>query len=1166
MNKNALKSYAVWARVQLIEQVKQKAFEYGITEDGYGDENARTIGTRALSNAEVAQRAELVSQIKAKGYKQVIEEVAYTWFNRFIALRYMEVNGYLPSRVRMFTNENNAFEPEILKEAISIELDGLDKNIVFDLIEKQDNDALYKYLLITQCNALNPLLPGMFEKISNYTELLFPNNLLRSDSVLGKMISDIPEEDWTEQVEVLGWLYQYYISEKHDEIINIFKGNIKKEDVPAATQLFTTDWVVRYMVDNSLGRYWIERNPQSKLAEKLDFFVTPKDGKFNYIDEKVSPTDLTFFDPCMGSGHILVYAFDVLMEIYKECGYTERDAAQSILENNLYGLDIDDRAYQLAYFAVMMKARYYDRKILTRGIKPNVYSIQESNFLQGSWYKISSDAKFKDVFKEVVNTFIDAKDYGSILDVPAKDYDYAMSVIDDFEQHGIIDFETQMFLDNIDVIRTLIGQAKVMSKKYVAVVTNPPYMNKYDAKLKDYILEHFADYKGDLFSVFMYHNFAFCSKNGYSAFMTPFVWMFIKTYEELRRYIIQNKSITTLVQMEYSAFEEATVPVCTFVLKNEKNTTKGLYFRLSDFKGGMEVQKQKVLEAINNKDCGYFYQTDENNFSKIPGSPIAYWVSDNMLKVYDLGKILGEIAFPKTGMTTGDNNRFLRFWYEVGLFKVNFNSNSSVEAKKSQKKWFPYCKGGGFRRWYGYNEYLVNWYNDGYEIKNNIKDNGLKAASVRSENMYFKPLITWSAVTSGLFSCRYCFGGSLFDSGGSSIAAPNNTYYLLALLNSKVGQYILNISNSTINYQPGDIAGISVIFDNVDIIESKAQENIAISKMDWDSFETSWDFEVHPLVRLRTKSKERTNGGDWQYRISNAYNRWEEECEDRFNQLKANEEELNRIFIDIYGLQDELTPEVEDKDVTVRKADLQRDIKSLISYAIGCMFGRYSIEAEGLQYAGGDFNEWYNSLSANSHQLTANIVDLDNIIPICDDEYFEDDIVGKFIDFIKVVYGEETLEENLRFIADALGGKGTPREVIRNYFLNDFYKDHCKIYQKRPIYWMFDSGKKNGFKALVYMHRYQPDTIARMRTDYVHEQQERYRTLSESLSIEYDTATGTDRTRIGKQIDKLKDQLIEIGAFEEKVHHLADQMIDIDLDDGVKVNYAKFGDVLGKIK
>lgn len=627
--------------------------------------------------------------------------------------------------------------------------------------------------------------------------------------------------------------------------------------------------------------------------------------------------------------------------------------------------------------------------------------------------------------------------------------------------------------------------------------------------------------------------------------MTPFVWLFIKTYEALRTYIIDSKAITTLVQMEYSAFEEATVPICSFVLKNGKATEKALCFKLSDFKGGMAVQKQKVLEAIDNKGCGYFYEAVQSDFNKIPGTTIAYWISKNMLGAYEAGKNIGEIAFPKTGMTTGDNNRFLRMWFEVNINNAKFDVESAKEAQCSEKKWFPYCKGGGFRRWYGYNEYLVNWFNDGYEIKNNIKANGLKAASVRSENMYFKPLITWSAVTSGLFSCRYCFGGALFDSGGSSISVPQNAYYLLSVLNGKIGQYVLDISNATINYQPGDIAGIPIIFEKVEQVESNAQLNIQISKTDWDSFETSWDFKKNPLVSGAAN------------KISTAFEMWSKECAERFNQLKANEEELNRIFIDIYGLQDELTPEVEDKDVTVRKADLQRDIKSLISYAVGCMFGRYSLDEDGLAYAGG---EWDNS------KYDTFIPDEDNCIPITDEEYFEDDIVGLFCAWLKKVYGEDTLEENLDFIANALGNKGkTSREVIRNYFLTDFIKDHIKTYQKRPIYWLFDSGKQNGFKALVYMHRWNADTIGNVRVEYLHRIQRVYEKeitrMQEIIDNSHDNKEISNAT---KRKEKLQKQIKETKDYDAKIAHLALSRIDIDLDDGVKVNYEKVQTADGK--
>lgn len=842
MNKNALKSYAVWARQKLINDVAQKAFEYAITKDGFGEENAKAIGERALSNDEVKQRSELVNQIKLKGFEQVMEEVAYTWFNRFIALRYMEVNGFLPSRIRVFTNENNEFKPEILKEAINIDFECIDKSKVFELIDSNDTDALYKYLIISQCNDLGKLLPGMFEKIANYTELLFPDNLLRPDSVIGKMISDIDESDWGEQVEILGWLYQYYISEKHSSVIDIKGGKaIKKEDVPAATQLFTTHWVVQYMVDNSLGRYWIERNPESDLKSKLKFYVEPEN--FTTVDEKISPEDLTVFDPCMGSGHILVYAFEVLMQIYLECGYTERDATSLILENNLFGLDIDDRAYQLAYFAVMMKARSYDRRILTRNIKPNVYSIKESNFLADSWQKISDDEKFREIFQTIVDTFIDAKEYGSILNVPDADYDYALSVIDDFEQSVPVDFEAQILRGKTDDIRALVNQAKLMAKKYTAVVTNPPYMNKFDAKLKKYIADNFAEYKGDLFSVFMYHNFSFCTPDGYSAFMTPLVWMFIKTYEPLRNYILSFKHLSTLIQFEYSAFEEATVPICTFVLRNDNDINKSLCFRLSDFKGGMEVQKQKVLEALADKSCGYYYETDQTNFSKIPGSPIAYWVSEKTFDLYCNFPSLGSIASPRKGNSTSNNNRFLRLWYEINNNKMNLHSKKiNVEDTKT-KRWFPYNKGGGYRKWYGFNEYLIDWYNDAYEIRK------IKTAVIANYQYFMKPGLTWSTLSSSDFSLRWFDEGYIFDNGGCCIfELGNKRCYIAALLNSKIFKYIFGQLNPTLNFQSGEVAKFPIKFHPIEKIDELTAENVNISKNEYNSYETSWDFKRNPLI------------------------------------------------------------------------------------------------------------------------------------------------------------------------------------------------------------------------------------------------------------------------------------------------------------------------------
>lgn len=1183
MDKNAIKKYAVWARNELIARVMQKAAQYGITEEALTtddtskkiERNADAVNGNVLTKEEKTQRIALIDKINDKGYEQVIEEVAYTWFNRFSALRFMEVNNYLPTHIRVFTDEENNFRPQILEEAIHLELDGLDMEKVYAYKEANDNDGLYKYLLITQCNALNKILPGMFQKISDYTELLFPDNLLREGSVIEQMIALIPEDNFdvnneNGQVEIIGWLYQYYNDEKKNEVINIYKGNVKKEDIPAATQLFTTDWVVRYIIDNSVGRYWIERNPQSNLKDELQYFVTPKDDEIKYIDEKITPQDLTVLDPCMGSAHFLVYAFDVLVKIYAEYGYSERDAASEIVKHNIYGLDIDDRATQLAYFAVMMKARQYDRRFLTRGIEPHIHAMQESKSINSLTLNefVSDDKELEADLTKLLKQFENAKELGTIIRVEPVDFERMFSRIQECNKAN------SFFTEDINAsITPIVKVAYIMSQKYAVVATNPPYLNKMDALLKDFVNKNYKDYSADLFSVFMYRNFGFCKKNGYSGFMTPFVWMFIKTYEKLRTFILENKSIVSLIQMEYSAFEEATVPICSFVLKNGEDDNKSLCFRLSDFKGGMEVQKQKVLEALANKNCGYFYEANEENFSMIPGSPIAYWASESLLNDFEIGTLLSEIAYPRQGMATTNNNLFLRQWYEVSNSRIGFNLNSEEDTVSDIYKWFPYNKGGEFRKWYGNNDYVVNFQNKGAEVCAYIDSHSAvdHKGRVINRDKYFKPSVTWSKISSGSIAFRYKPNGFIFDVAGTSIFGKEQTLdNIMSFLNSKVALSILSCLSPTLNYEVGHIGSIPIkseVLNNKDA-HYIVNQNKEISKIDWDSFETSWDFEKHPLVRWSESLWDATAIGAtmqhyYGYRpevscpLELCFMLWQGECNERFNQLKANEEELNRIFIDIYGLQDELTPEVEDKDVTVRKADLQRDIKSLISYAVGCMFGRYSLDVDGLAYAGGEFDESkYSSYPA----------DADNIIPICDDEYFGDDIVGRFEKFVEVVYGKETLEENLSFIANALGGTGTPREVIRKYFLNDFYADHLKIYQKRPIYWLFDSGKKNGFKALIYMHRYKEDTLARMRTDYVHEQQARYRTAMEDLEQRKSNCAASERVRLTKQLSKIKDQDIELRAYEEKIHHLADKMIRIDLDDGVKHNYNIFKDVLAKIK
>ena len=1158
MNKNAIKKFAIDARNKLIASVTDKAGMLGITPDNCSEAITKgadfevyktAAGTEVtLNKKQCEQRRKLVDQIHARGFEAVVEEVAYTWFNRICAIRFMEVNDYMyPVRVRVLSSEKEGKnEPDVVTMAPDIDWDFTDKEReeIIDAKMNGSQDALFRKLFLKQCNLLHEVLPGLFEGNEDYMEPLLTLSYTDKDGIIYHLVHDIEEDDFNVekegQVEIIGWLYQYYISEKHDEIINIYKGTIKKDDIPAATQLFTTDWVVRYMVDNSLGRYWIERNPQSKLAEKLEFFVTPKNGEIQYVDEKVSPTDLTFFDPCMGSGHILVYAFDVLMEIYREGGYSERDAALNIVENNLFGMDIDKRAYQLAYFAVMMKARSYNRRALTQGIKNNLAVAEESNSIDRFECDGLTNNKEKNKIGDyLVKAYKDAREIGTLQIVEKQDYDSFRTYLNDIEKSaGQLNFlSTEWLNETLPLMFQLTKQAEIMSNKYAVVCTNPPYMNKLEGQLKKFVVDNYREYSGDLFSVFIYRNFGYCKPNGYSAFMTPFVWMFIKTYEALRRYIINSKNITSLIQMEYSAFEEATVPICSFVLKNGRKTQNSLCFRLSDFKGGMEVQKQKVLEALADKDCGYFYEIDQFNFSKVPGSPVAFWISEKLLSIFSEAKSLGFYGEPKVGLQTGDTNYFLRYWHEVTNDKIYF-----ANSKKELCKWVPICKGGEYRRWYGNNEYIVNWENDGLEIKNFKDKNGKLKSRPQNIDFYFRKGITWNLISSSNFAVRCYPAGMIFDVSSNAFFCHDDLYlYIAAILNSKIMYMLSKVLNPTINFSAGVIANLPILIDEKSIskINVIVDNNIEIEKKDWNAYENSWDFKKYPLISCSVN------------KVSTAFEMWLKECDESFNQLKANEEELNRIFIDIYGLQDELTPEVEDKDVTVRKADLQRDIKGLISYAVGCMFGRYSLEIDGLTYAGG---EWDNS------KYVTFIPDADNCIPITDEEYFSDDIVGRFVEFVKKVYGSETLEENLEFIANALGNKGdTSRAVIRNYFVNDFYTDHLKVYQKRPIYWLFDSGKQNGFKALIYMHRYDADTVGRVRTDYLHKAQKYVETAMQSAQYTIDNATSaSEKSKATKAVTKYTKQLAEMKIYDEAIAHVANQRIEIDLDDGVKVNYAKF--------
>lgn len=1163
MDKNAIKKFAVWARTELIARVSLKGVEYGITEDNIEDANVDSVGGKVLTVNEKKQRQALIAEINDKGYKQVMEEVAYTWFNRFSALRFMEVNGYLPSHVRVFTDEENNFKPQIITEAIHLDLDGLNMEKVYELKDAEKTEELYKYLLIVQCNALNKILPGMFQKIADYTELLLPDNLLREGSVIQQMIELIPEDDWKDAVQIIGWLYQFYNIEPKAAALSK-KSKLNKDEIPAATQLFTPDWIVRYMVENSLGRLWLEGHPDVKdrllpTEEEQSAYAAgnrdPEDTKWHYYLEEaeqepevqaqlaeirkeyaaLTPDQLKVIDPCSGSGHILAYMFDVLIKIYESYGYTTREAVASIVENNLYGLDIDDRAAQLAYFAVMMKARQYDRRFFSRGIQPHVYAVVESNHVDkfAVDYFCNGNAKLTAAMDTIIKELHDAKEYGSILTVTPQDW----SVL--YDRFAEITEDINMSRETaLRELLPLVQVAEALAKKYDAVVTNPPYLGS-DAMgimLSSYVKKKYSRCKADMFAVFIEHCGQMLKSYGYQAMITMQNWMFLSSFESLREYLVNNKIIINMCHLGTRAFEEIggeIVQTVAWVSKNGYLSYKGQYNRLVEFSS--QDEKESAFLSGDNR-----YIASQKNFTIIPGAPIAYWISTGFKKIFENGEQITQYVSSRDGLTTGNNELFIKQFWEVPYTHIKFACKDSETFWASGKKFAPLIKGGLYRKWYGNNWFVITYDKAGYEKLSNCGN------KLPSREIYFLPYMTWNRISTRM-AFRFCEQGYLFESASlvAYATSKDNLMYALAFANSVVARSEMQLINPTTNMLSGYVDSLRIPFQSVkERTITLAIECVDFAKDDWNSFETSWDFQHHPLLRKVPT-------------IAEAFDQWQTECDERFNQLKANEEELNQIFIDIYGLQDELTPEVEDKDVTVRKADLGRDIRSFISYAIGCMFGRYSLDMDGLAYAGG---EW------DASKYVSFAADKDNIIPICDDEYFEDDIVGLFVKFVKTVYGADTLDENLKFIADALGGKGQPKDVIRNYFLSNFYSDHCKIYQKRPIYWLFDSGKKNGFKALIYMHRYQPDTIARIRTDYVHEQQARYRTAIVDLEQRIANASTGERVKLNKKLTTLQAQDTEIRTYEEKIHHLADQMISIDLDDGVKKNYAIFQDILAKIK
>ncbi|WP_370856823.1 BREX-1 system adenine-specific DNA-methyltransferase PglX [Megasphaera sp.] len=1207
MDKTAIKKFAIWARNKLIADSIYRARLLGITDKGIQaplpqstkDAQFFDIGLKepsAITGDAITQRKNLVAVIQEnakestypEAFSHIMEETAYTWFNRLIAIRFMEVNDYLSARV-LSSKTPEKIEPDLVTSPFDSDLtfsEDESRQIV-DWKMNNQTDDLFRMLFLKECNALNEPLPMLFEKIADYTELLLTLSISDRDGVVWHLVHDIPEDDFRDQVQIIGWLYQYYNTEPKDKVFaRKSSEKIKKEDIPAATQLFTPDWIVRYMVENSLGRLWIEGHPNEALKEQWKYYLDEAEQEesvqkqLNQIyaeHSKLNLEGLTCLDPCCGSGHILAYMFDVLMQIYLSRGYRDRDAAISIVEHNLYGLDIDERAAQLAYFAVMMKARQYDQRFLSRGIQPHVYAIEESNglstwkaFSGSDFGQLTLDQTYIAQADELIDLFHDAKEYGSILKVEPTDYDNLQDYLEEIRQKGS---ENILFAawsaEMADKMPKLIRQAKLLSRKYDVVVTNPPYMGSsgMNAKLSKYVKDNYPDSKSDLFAVFIEQCGAMIKPNGYQAMITQHAWMFLSSYEKLREKILQ-KMIVNMAHLGPRAFEEIggeVVQTTSFVLRNEfSNGYQGEYCRLIE--PTTQKGKEDMFLSAQNR-----YVSKQENFAKIPGSPVAYWASKLLIDDFKIGKSLGELSKPRQGMATTNNNRFLRQWFEVNIERIGFGLESENDTLDGYK-WFPYNKGGEFRKWYGNNDYIVKFSNKGAEVCNYIDSHSKvnHTGRIINRDKYFKPSVSWSKVSSGEIAFRYKNKGFIFDVAGTSIFAPSDKLkQLIGLLNSNTCTEILKCLSPTLNFEVGHISNIPILlFDKSQVI-SLVEKNISISKDDWDSFETSWDFTNHPLLKDRVAT------------LANAYETFKQDCADRFQQLKQNEQELNRIFIDIYGLQGELNPEVADYDLTVHRIfDFKDDIpqsmykketdeegktkskvspyvltkedvmKSLLSYAVGCLFGRYSLDTPGLAYAGG---EW----DAGKYQTF--IPDNDNVVPITDEEYFDDDLSSFICAWLKKAFGRENFEANLEFLTDALGTRGTTsREKLRNYFLKNFYKDHCKTYQKRPIYWLFDSGKENGFKALVYLHRYDENTIGRVRADYLHRMERIYSNEVNRMQDVIDHSHSAHEVSVAeKRLEKMKKQIKECQDYDAKLGHLALDQIHLNLDDGVKINYRK---------
>ncbi|EAB3336230.1 BREX-1 system adenine-specific DNA-methyltransferase PglX [Salmonella enterica] len=1222
MNTSNIKKYAPVARKQFRDAVMLKLTTLGIEADKKGNlqiAQATDLGDQvrygqfSLDKALASRRERLVKRAEKQGYDVLVEHIAYTWFNRFCAIRYMELHGYLDHGFRMLSHPTLAGGFEVLDHVPEVaDALGLDKVRLVEMKLAGDRDEeLYRELLLAQCHALHGAMPFLFEAVNDEIELVLPDNLTRTDSILRGLVDTIPAEDW-EQVEVIGWLYQFYISEKKDDVIGKV---VKSEDIPAATQLFTPNWIVQYLVQNSVGRQWLQTYPDSSLKGKMPYYIEPAEQTSEVraqlaaiTPSSIGPESIKVLDPACGSGHILTEAYNVLKAIYEERGYRIRDIPQLILENNIFGLDIDDRAAQLSGFAMLMLARQDDRRILGRGVRLNIVSLQESKldiaelwtklnyhqqvqrgsmgdmFTEGTTLANADSAEYKLVMR-ILALFTSAKTLGSLIQVPHED-EAALKEFLDRLYRLAVEGDNQQKEAAAELI-PYIQQAWILAQRYDAVVANPPYMGgKFQTPdVKKYLKDNFSGYEKDLFSAFIIRNLQLSKDGAQLGFMTPFVWMFISSYEQLRNRLINDEVITSLVQLEYSGFDGATVPICTFTLqKGHIADFTGSYIRLSEFRGAVN-QGPRTLEAIKNHDCGWFFKAKPDDFKKIPGFPIAYWLDKNIQDTFSVSKKLNEIAKPLIGMRTGDNERFLRYWHEVSFLKCKFDCNDAGDAARSKEKWFPYQKGGEYRRWYGNLDYVVNWEENGREIKENTILNYPQLSwdnlgwKISNEKYYFKKAITWTATSSSYFGVRLSDEGFLFDVKGS-FCCPNEDelYIYLGFLCSSFVNDMVKVLNPTIEIQPRDIGnlpywGEGQVRNNE--ISDNVKHLIEISKDDWNSQERAWGFNRHALVKSENL-KNLKESFDlliecWSRTMSTLLE-LEEKNDHLFNEIfnfksdGVKEEFLTLVCNPSYRYGGNLTKQEKNDRL------YSDTISELLSYSIGCQMGRYSLDREGLVYAH-EGNKGFSELVDEGTYQTFP-ADEDGILPLMDSDWFDDDVTSRVKEFVRTVWGEEHLQENLDFIAESLclyaikPKKGeSSLDTIRRYLSTQFWKDHMKMYKKRPIYWLFSSGKEKAFECLVYLHRYNEGTLSRMRTEYVVPLLARYQGNIDLLNDQLKNAeSGAATTRLKKELDGLTKKFNELRNFDDRLRHYADRRITIDLDDGVKVNYGKFGDLLADVK